>query len=60
MGSDTQPSAAVQDSGTDILTDQMLEISHGDTEVQKELEDIVNKMNLIAEDLKGAAVDTGA
>ncbi len=60
MGSDTQPSAAVQDSGSDILTDQMLEISHGDTEVQKELEDIVNKMNLIAEDLKGAAVDTGA
>lgn len=54
-----QPSAEVQDNGTDALTDQILEIAQGDSDIQKELEDIINKMNLISEDLKGAAVDTG-
>lgn len=42
---------------TDLLTDEILEISQGKTEVQQEIENIINKMNLIEEDLKGAAVD---
>lgn len=53
-----QQSAKAQEEGTDALTDQILEISQGGSDIQKELEDIMEKMNLIAEDLKGAAVDT--
>lgn len=38
-------------------TEQMTELSSDQTDIQKEIQDIMNKMKLLEEDIKGAAVD---
>ena len=38
--------------------DEMLDLAKTQEEVQQEVENIMNKMSLVAEDIKGAVVDT--
>lgn len=38
-------------------TEQMTELSSDQTDIQKEIQDMMNKMKLLEEDIKGAAVD---
>ncbi|MDE5892567.1 MAG: hypothetical protein K2H45_06575 [Acetatifactor sp.] len=40
-----------------LPTEELLKMSNGTSDFQQELKDIMNKMKLVAEDLKGAAVD---
>lgn len=40
-----------------LPTEELLQISNGTSDIQQELKDIMNKMKLVTEDLKGAAVD---
>ncbi len=42
----------------DMPVDEMLDMSKTQDEIQQEVQDIVNKMALVAEDIKGAMVDT--
>lgn len=42
---------------TEGLTEQVLELEEVKTDVKAEVEDIVDKMNLVIEDIKGAMVD---
>lgn len=42
----------------EIPVGELIDLSRIQTEVQREVENIVNKMNLIAEDIKGTMVDT--
>lgn len=41
-----------------LPTEELLQMTGGTSDFQQELKDIMNKMNLMEEDLKGAAVDT--
>lgn len=41
-----------------LPTEELLQMEGGTSDFQQELKDIMNKMKLMAEDLKGAAVDT--
>lgn len=41
-----------------LPTEELLKMSSGTSDFQQELKDIMNKMKLVTEDLKGAAVDT--
>lgn len=41
----------------EAITDGMLTLDQLKTDVQSEIQDVVNKMNLIAEDIKGSMVD---
>lgn len=38
-------------------TQEYMELEQKKTDVQKEVQDIVDKMNLVAEDIKGSMVD---
>ena len=40
------------------LTEQTLQLDGVKTDIQEEIKDIVNKMKLLEEDIKGAVVDT--
>ena len=40
--------------------DEMMNLAKTQEEVQQELKDIMNKMALVAEDMKGAVVDANA
>lgn len=42
----------------DVPVDEMLDLAKTQEEVQQEVENIMNKMSLVAEDIKGAVVDT--
>ena len=42
----------------EVPVEEMLDMEQMQTEVQKEIQGIVDKMKLVAEDIKGAAVDT--
>ncbi len=45
---------------TETLTEQVLDLDEVQTDVKTEVENIVDKMNLVIEDIKGAVVDTQA
>lgn len=42
----------------DMPVDEMVKLENAKTEVQQEIQNIVEKMNLVAEDIKGSMVDT--
>ena len=42
----------------DMPVDEMVKLENAKTEVQHEIQNIVEKMNLVAEDIKGSMVDT--
>lgn len=44
----------------DMPVDEMMDLAKTQEEVQQELKDIMNKMALVAEDMKGAVVDANA
>ena len=41
-----------------LPTEEMLQMSNNTSDFQQELKDIMNKMKLVAEDIKGTTVDT--
>ena len=43
----------------DMPVDEAINLDSIQEEIQKEIQDVVNKMNLVAEDIKGARVDLG-
>ena len=40
--------------------EEMIQMGQVKNSLQQEIQDILNKMNLMAEDIKGTMVDTGA
>ena len=44
----------------DMPVDEMMDLAKTQEEVQQELKDIMNKMALVAEDMKGVVVDANA
>lgn len=48
----------LEDLTEDMPVDEMVKLENAKTEVQQEIQNIVEKMNLVAEDIKGSMVDT--
>ncbi len=48
----------IEENKTEALTEQVLDLDEVQTNVQAEVGDIVDKMNLVIEDIKGAVVDS--
>lgn len=48
----------IEENKTEALTEQVLDLDEVQTNVQAEVEDMVDKMNLVIEDIKGAVVDS--
>ena len=42
----------------DMPLEEMSDLKNAQTEIQQEIQNLVSKMNLVAEDIKGAKVDT--
>lgn len=48
----------IEKNKTEALTEQVLDLDKVQSDVKTEVDDIVDKMNLVIEDIKGAVVDT--
>lgn len=57
---DIRESTKPSETELEVPIEEMVDISQGKTDIEKEIKDLVNKMKLVEEDLKGAAVDAEA